>query len=166
MAATMQTPPVQYRSLGSNGSNMFYGGQPLTQEQQSQIEELAQLKEQQALLSVLLAEVSALPLPKSRSPASATSPLPQKDRSDAESIKSSAIQVLPDETWTSEMVAEWVRAKGASEEIVKSFIEQDIDGTIFPTLSDGDLKTELKVTALGLRRKILQAIEKVRSYTA
>ncbi|KAJ3058893.1 hypothetical protein HDU99_006603, partial [Rhizoclosmatium hyalinum] len=56
MAATMQTPPVQYRSLGSNGSNMFYGGQPLTQEQQSQIEELAQLKEQQALLSVLLAE--------------------------------------------------------------------------------------------------------------
>ncbi|KAJ3060588.1 hypothetical protein HDU99_005856 [Rhizoclosmatium hyalinum] len=64
------------------------------------------------------------------------------------------------------MVAEWVRAKGASEEIVKSFIEQDIDGTIFPTLSDGDLKTELKVTALGLRRKILQAIEKVRSYTA
>ncbi|KAI8617893.1 SAM domain-containing protein [Chytriomyces sp. MP71] len=66
------------------------------------------------------------------------------------------------EDWTVQMVGDWLGKIGASEEIVKNFAEQEIDGSILATLTLDDLKSELGVSALGLRRKIMMGIEKLK----
>ncbi|KAJ3234348.1 hypothetical protein HDU78_005889 [Chytriomyces hyalinus] len=66
------------------------------------------------------------------------------------------------EEWTVAVVGDWLTKIGASPEVVKSFAEQEIDGSILVTLSADDLKSELGVSALGIRRKIVLAIERLR----
>ncbi|KAJ3237830.1 hypothetical protein HDU81_008933 [Chytriomyces hyalinus] len=66
------------------------------------------------------------------------------------------------EEWTVAVVGDWLTKIGASPDVVKSFAEQEIDGSILVTLSADDLKSELGVTALGIRRKIVLAIERLR----
>ncbi|KAJ3053199.1 hypothetical protein HDU99_008029, partial [Rhizoclosmatium hyalinum] len=129
---------------------------------EDQLLELQKLKEEQAKLSILLAEVQKLEIPQARA-------IPQYDaatiHSRARSIAEDSDSVFsqePTADWSVEMVAEWVKQKGASEEVVQSFKAQEIDGSILVTLTADDLRNELKVTALGLRRKILMAIEKLR----
>ncbi|KAJ3208262.1 hypothetical protein HDU83_001493 [Entophlyctis luteolus] len=68
----------------------------------------------------------------------------------------------PLESWTVPMVAEWAKQLGASPKSVAAFIEQDIDGVALLTLTGDDLKNELKVDALGTRRRIAVAIERLR----
>ncbi|KAI8615994.1 SAM domain-containing protein, partial [Chytriomyces sp. MP71] len=65
--------------------------------------------------------------------------------------------------WTVQMVGDWLSKIGASVEIVQNFADQEIDGSILATLTLDDLKTELGVSALGLRRKIMMGIEKLKS---
>ncbi|KAJ3061206.1 hypothetical protein HDU98_002871 [Podochytrium sp. JEL0797] len=162
--AAVQTSPTSPRAVYASG---IHRGTSLTPEQQLQIEELKTLKEEQSKLSFLLAEIQALPMPRSQSIATRppTAVPAERDSSDAVSIKSaSTASQLPDDSWTPEMVGEWVRQKGASEQIVQSFIEQDIDGSVLVTLSGEDLKNELGVISFGLRRKIMAAIDKVRTF--
>ncbi|KAJ3289091.1 hypothetical protein HDU79_004330 [Rhizoclosmatium sp. JEL0117] len=127
---------------------------------EEQLAELQRLKDEQAKLSILLAEIQKLEMPQSRS-LSQYDPSVLRARSVAEDTDSILSQE-PTADWTVEMVAEWVKQKGASEEVVQSFKTQEIDGSILVTLTADDLRNELKVTALGLRRKILMAIEKLR----
>ncbi|KAJ3201464.1 transcription initiation factor TFIIH subunit [Entophlyctis luteolus] len=144
-----------------------------------QHEELRALQDELAKLSALLADVQALPIP--RSSLSAINPPPgtasskissptpvagvvgTATASDSQSSISSD-SAAPNSDWTVEMVAEWVRQKGASEDIVKSFVEQEVDGTVLLSLSADDLKNELGVVSFGLRRKLIMAIEKVRAF--
>ncbi|KAJ3010064.1 UNVERIFIED_CONTAM: hypothetical protein HDU68_002356, partial [Siphonaria sp. JEL0065] len=62
--------------------------------------------------------------------------------------------------WSYERVGEWARSLGASQEIVQSFIDNQIDGSILPTLTQEDLR-ELGVSQLGLRKKMLAACERM-----
>ncbi|KAJ3208264.1 hypothetical protein HDU82_002719 [Entophlyctis luteolus] len=67
----------------------------------------------------------------------------------------------PNDIWTVQMVADWVKTyAGASDEVVKAFVDNEIDGSVLLTLSVEDLKTDLKVSALGVRRKIEMAIDR------
>ncbi|KAJ3065280.1 polar growth protein [Podochytrium sp. JEL0797] len=142
---------------------------------ESQLAELRRLQEEQAKLSFLLAEIQAMELKTQQRPA----PMPDvslmarsESRSmkghDAATIKSHAGDTIslrsmePNDEWTVEMVSEWVRQKGASDEVAAAFVQQEIDGSVLLSLSADDLKNELGVSALGVRRKIMSAIEKLR----
>ncbi|KAI9352868.1 hypothetical protein BDR26DRAFT_849985 [Obelidium mucronatum] len=70
----------------------------------------------------------------------------------------SIMKVTPRDTWSPEEVADWVRSLGCSPEAASAFIDQEIDGSVLKTLSADDLKNELGISALGMRRKILAAI--------
>ncbi|KAJ3106647.1 polar growth protein [Physocladia obscura] len=133
--------------------------EPITLE--SQQEELRQLQEEQMKLSFLLAQVQALPMPRSVSVAQSVATATTR-QTDAQSVVSSDSST-PNPDWTVDMVAEWVRQKGASEDIVKSFIEQEVDGSVLISLSGEDLKNELGVMSFGLRRKLTLAIDKIRT---
>ncbi|KAI8617899.1 hypothetical protein BC830DRAFT_1166617 [Chytriomyces sp. MP71] len=69
----------------------------------------------------------------------------------------------PSEAWSIMVVAEWVRALGATPDVVQTFIDQAIDGSVLMTLTDEDLRNELRVRVFGVRRKILMLINKSRA---
>ncbi|KAI9351356.1 hypothetical protein BDR26DRAFT_850919 [Obelidium mucronatum] len=156
-------PPQQPMAI-QTGRRSFSSGS-----EQALLEELRALEEAQSKLSFLLAEIQRLPLP---APAPASGPAAQSIRSgresladDAVSLRSAATSSLaaaPDASWSVAMVAEWVKQKGAGDDVVRAFVDQDIDGAVLLSLTGEDLKTELGVLSFGLRRKILLAIEKAR----
>ncbi|KAI9352873.1 hypothetical protein BDR26DRAFT_914337 [Obelidium mucronatum] len=67
----------------------------------------------------------------------------------------------PNESWSIEAVAGWIRSLGATPDVVQSFVDNGIDGTILLGLTADDLRDELGVAAFGLRRKITMAISSV-----
>ncbi|KAJ3065278.1 hypothetical protein HDU98_011341 [Podochytrium sp. JEL0797] len=67
----------------------------------------------------------------------------------------------PVSKWSVTMVADWVQQFDVSPASVAAFIEQEIDGVALLTLGGDDLKNDLKVTALGTRRRISVALEKL-----
>ncbi|KAI9352867.1 hypothetical protein BDR26DRAFT_849984 [Obelidium mucronatum] len=69
----------------------------------------------------------------------------------------------PVHTWSVETVAQWVRNLKAPEEVVENFISHGIEGEVLLTLDSEDLKTDLGVVQLGLRRKMTLAIEKLKA---
>ncbi|KAI9352864.1 hypothetical protein BDR26DRAFT_849978 [Obelidium mucronatum] len=67
------------------------------------------------------------------------------------------------DTWTVDMVGDWLkRLGGVPAEVVQRFLENEIDGPVLVTLTTEDLRDDLGVTALGVRRKIQLAIERLR----
>ncbi|KAJ3032188.1 UNVERIFIED_CONTAM: hypothetical protein HDU68_000027 [Siphonaria sp. JEL0065] len=138
--------------------------------EQAQREELRLLQEEQSKLSYLLAEIQKMPLPRRESVSvSLRSPPHPRGSSDEDAVSIKSVGttftsggslVYPDESWSVMMVAEWVKQKGATDDIVRAFVDQDIDGSVLMSLSGEDLKNELGVLSFGLRRKILLAIEK------
>ncbi|KAJ3061310.1 hypothetical protein HDU98_002781, partial [Podochytrium sp. JEL0797] len=68
----------------------------------------------------------------------------------------------PPDTWSVEVVAQWAQHMGAPEAIVQNFVNHAIEGAVLLTLTSDDLKTELGIIQLGLRRKMTVAIEKMR----
>ncbi|KAJ3021013.1 UNVERIFIED_CONTAM: hypothetical protein HDU68_009861 [Siphonaria sp. JEL0065] len=139
--------------------------------EQAQREELRLLQEEQSKLSYLLAEIQKMPLPRRESVSvSLRSPPHPRGSSDEDAVSIKSVGttftsgggslVYPDESWSVIMVAEWVKQKGATDDIVRAFVDQDIDGGVLMSLSGEDLKNELGVLSFGLRRKILLAIEK------
>ncbi|KAJ3204831.1 hypothetical protein HDU82_005567 [Entophlyctis luteolus] len=67
-----------------------------------------------------------------------------------------AVPEIPGEHWSVEMVADWVRQLGASEEDAQAFLDSGVDGCVLLGLTAGDLKDELRIQSFGLRRRILQ----------
>ncbi|KAJ3208263.1 hypothetical protein HDU82_002718 [Entophlyctis luteolus] len=67
------------------------------------------------------------------------------------------------DSWSVETVADFLRSLKISEDVVRKFSDNAIDGSVFVGLSPEDLKTELGLTALGVRRKIEIAIEILKS---
>ena len=61
-------------------------------------------------------------------------------------------------------VADWLRGLGL-ERYEATFRENDVDAELLPTLTADDLK-DLGVTSLGHRRRLLQAIAKLRDDAA
>ncbi|ORY48107.1 hypothetical protein BCR33DRAFT_714537 [Rhizoclosmatium globosum] len=76
--------------------------------------------------------------------------------SDNDSIRST--ESIPNEGWSVQMVAAWVAALGGTEDVVQSFIDNGIDGTILLGLTMDDLKDELGIASFGLRRKMAHAL--------
>ncbi|KAJ3074637.1 hypothetical protein HDU99_001699 [Rhizoclosmatium hyalinum] len=83
---------------------------------------------------------------------------PRTQSIDAESVLSQ----YPANDWTVDMVADWLFSVGATEEVVQTFRSHDVDGSVLVTLTADDLRNELNVVQIGVRRKILMAIEKLR----
>ncbi|CAE8584457.1 unnamed protein product [Polarella glacialis] len=59
-------------------------------------------------------------------------------------------------SWKADQVGEWLRSLGIDKETAAKFVEQDVDGPALLELSDEEMKTELGVSKLGQRKKILQ----------
>ena len=58
--------------------------------------------------------------------------------------------------WTVEMVCAWLKDRRWADEHVAGFEAAAIDGPTLLELGDDELKAELGITALGLRRKFLR----------
>ncbi|KAJ3020356.1 UNVERIFIED_CONTAM: polar growth protein [Siphonaria sp. JEL0065] len=137
---------------------------------QEHLNELRNLQEEQAKLSALLAEIQSMEIrrnPRGSNQESDVASNGAATRNSNPILLDDGFSVLPNsnptEDWTVEQVADWIRQKGASEDIVMAFIKQDIDGPVLLTLTSNDLITELGVKTLGLRRKIISALDKIRT---
>ncbi|KAJ3020357.1 UNVERIFIED_CONTAM: WD repeat, SAM and U-box domain-containing protein 1 [Siphonaria sp. JEL0065] len=142
---------------------------PYSENFSDQLNELKKLQSEHSKLNALLNEIQAFevtmqqPIPPSVKESIA--------RDDSATVKSrvfnddtaSILSVRPNEEWSIEDVAGWVGLKGGSEAVVKSFEEQEIDGAALITLSNEDLINELGIKSLGMRRKILAGIEKMKA---
>ncbi|KAJ3287821.1 WD repeat, SAM and U-box domain-containing protein 1 [Rhizoclosmatium sp. JEL0117] len=160
MPSTPTSPSTQKGLLSSPPSYKEFPGS---------MTEIQRLREEQAKLSELLADIEKVE--RSRTEISMIRTASQSNSlfdgssilaSRSQSIDESVVSQGPAPDWTVEMVAEWVRQKGAYEEVVESFKQQAIDGSVLLTLTAEDLRDELKVSQLGVRRKILMGIEKLR----
>ncbi|KAJ3027436.1 UNVERIFIED_CONTAM: hypothetical protein HDU68_003847 [Siphonaria sp. JEL0065] len=69
----------------------------------------------------------------------------------------------PVRSWSVSLTADWVKQFDVSPASIAAFIEQEIDGTALLTLTGDDLQKELCIKALGTRRRILVAIESLRT---
>ncbi|KAJ3020351.1 UNVERIFIED_CONTAM: polar growth protein [Siphonaria sp. JEL0065] len=76
----------------------------------------------------------------------------------------SFFETTPD-SWTIDKVADWTRSLGAPEEIAQQFINHMVEGETLLDLTVNDLK-ELGVVQLGLRKKMLTAIERLKERVA
>ncbi|KAJ3020352.1 UNVERIFIED_CONTAM: hypothetical protein HDU68_010224 [Siphonaria sp. JEL0065] len=115
----------------------------------------------QSSLNGLLAELEAMELQDepNQSGVSTISEMPngQGQSIQGESAPFVSGKLVPNEGWTSAEVSEWVKSMGASPDIASAFLMQEIDGSVLKSLSNDDLKNDLGVTALGMRRKLLAA---------
>ncbi|ORY48111.1 hypothetical protein BCR33DRAFT_58709 [Rhizoclosmatium globosum] len=78
---------------------------------------------------------------------------------DKESLSSGFRSMVAE--WDVEKVADWAKTLGATADSIQKFIDNAIDGQVLLTLTDEDLKGELAVTALGVRRKMVVAIREM-----
>ena len=62
------------------------------------------------------------------------------------------------EGWSVEQVGEWVESQEGFGEYGQAFRSEEVDGATLLGLSDGDLKAELGMGKLGVRRKLLRAV--------
>ncbi|KAJ3071391.1 hypothetical protein HDU98_005421 [Podochytrium sp. JEL0797] len=68
---------------------------------------------------------------------------------------------VPNEFWTVEMVLDWIQGLGATPDVVQSFSENGVDGAVLVGMTAEDMRDELGVQSLGLRRKIAMGIQGV-----
>ncbi|KAI8616000.1 hypothetical protein BC830DRAFT_1119885 [Chytriomyces sp. MP71] len=108
--------------------------------------EVERLNGEQARLAMMLAEMQEMDLG------------PGRNEADNASTTSST---YPREDWNVQMVADWIRQLGADDHVVQKFFDQQVDGVVLRTLNGEDLRNELGVALLGLRRKIMVAIDKL-----
>ncbi|ORY48109.1 hypothetical protein BCR33DRAFT_714539 [Rhizoclosmatium globosum] len=66
------------------------------------------------------------------------------------------------DSWGVEQVAQWVLDIGGTQDVADRFVENAIDGTVLISLSPDDLKNELGVKQLGIRKKMELAIAKMK----
>ncbi|KAJ3081070.1 hypothetical protein HDU99_006661 [Rhizoclosmatium hyalinum] len=66
------------------------------------------------------------------------------------------------DSWGVEQVAQWVLDIGGTQDVADRFVEHAIDGTVLISLSPDDLKNELGVKQLGIRKKMEKAIAKMK----
>ncbi|ORY48108.1 hypothetical protein BCR33DRAFT_714538 [Rhizoclosmatium globosum] len=102
--------------------------------------------------SYLLSELEALEI------STATGRISEPEMVDVEESYYTMLSAdsVPEPSWTVENVAEWLTCLGAPHDIVDEFVLQTIDGAMLLSLSSDDLKNELGVVSLALRRKILR----------
>ncbi|KAJ3081069.1 hypothetical protein HDU99_006660 [Rhizoclosmatium hyalinum] len=91
-------------------------------------------------------------------------PNPSRVRDSPSSSTSTGIVLVPKEarSWSAEMVLEWARQMNLPAEVIDLFDQHQIEGVALLTLDDSDLKDELKIMALGVRRKIIVGINTLR----
>ncbi|KAI8615996.1 hypothetical protein BC830DRAFT_239934 [Chytriomyces sp. MP71] len=147
------------RSFTNANQHMSHEQRPANGEQMMQLQELERLNSEQTKLSQLLAELQSMEV-------SRTSGHVGKHAESIDDNGSTASSSNPREDWTVIMVADWVRQIGAEEPVVEKFIEQQIDGVVLMTLNGEDLRNELAVVNMGLRRRIMIAIDKLKKDTS
>ncbi|KAJ9473107.1 WD repeat [Diplonema papillatum] len=69
---------------------------------------------------------------------------------------------IPMDSWSWKEVAAHLREEGLSDESVKAFEENEVDGVTLAALQKSELKDELGIKSLGDRKHVWAAIEKLR----
>ncbi|ORY48106.1 hypothetical protein BCR33DRAFT_58632 [Rhizoclosmatium globosum] len=69
-------------------------------------------------------------------------------------------------SWTTQQVGMFVQATGAPEDVVQLFTGEDIDGSIFMSLTMEDLKTVLNIPMFSHRHRIMKAIQELENSIA
>ncbi|KAI8617894.1 hypothetical protein BC830DRAFT_1111396 [Chytriomyces sp. MP71] len=69
-------------------------------------------------------------------------------------------------SWSVAQVGDWLKSSGASEDVVETFSRHGIDGEVLLSLSEADLKSEMGMVLLGERRKIIAAIQRLKTLTS
>ncbi|KAI8843491.1 hypothetical protein BJ741DRAFT_305920 [Chytriomyces cf. hyalinus JEL632] len=141
------------RAFNNDGGRHFEG-RPMNATQMIQMREMERLNSEQDKLSQLLGELRGMEVQtqKSAGPSSV-----KHHRSVASN--SSLSNNVPKEYWTVQMVSEWIQQMGGDEEVVQKFIDQQIDGVVLMTLTMDDLRSELGITQVNVRRAVMEAIE-------
>ncbi|KAJ3020353.1 UNVERIFIED_CONTAM: hypothetical protein HDU68_010225 [Siphonaria sp. JEL0065] len=90
-------------------------------------------------------------------------PLTNQEQNQAIQLdESSIISATPSTSWSAVEVSQWLKTIGATESVATVFLKEQVDGAVLKTLTDDDLRNELKVVHLGIRRKILMAIDRLK----